>query len=267
MSLFNLLDTIIKKVNSSVKTEIQEFTDEEKKQVKENLGISENDVQSDYNQNDSTQPDYIKNRPFYLKNFDDVVWDGSTEGLVSIDIETLVGLTLHCYLVSDQIIKKEKLLGGKFTYNKNITKIIKDDSNDFYFTQNGSCAETNAGRFFCVTEPNTEFDFTSNLGVKIVFATPGVWFTKAEYNGKIVEQAVSLTTTGDNKLLDTRCIPDIYVKKSEKATPNGVATLDENGKVPVEQLPDNLATTSDLENAITSIDNSLSTAIGSGVLE
>ena len=40
-----------------------------------------------------------------------------------------------------------------------------------------------------------------------------------------------------------------------------------NGKIPDEQLPDTVATKTDLENAITSIDNSLSTAIGSGVLE
>lgn len=40
-----------------------------------------------------------------------------------------------------------------------------------------------------------------------------------------------------------------------------------DGKVPVEQLPDTVATTIELEEAVASIDDSLSTAIGSGVLE
>lgn len=40
-----------------------------------------------------------------------------------------------------------------------------------------------------------------------------------------------------------------------------------DGKIPVEQLPDDIATKIDLENAIAAIDTSLSTAIGSGVLE
>ena len=39
------------------------------------------------------------------------------------------------------------------------------------------------------------------------------------------------------------------------------------GKVPVEQLPDNIATVDDLEEMLISIDNALSLSIGSGVLE
>ena len=40
-----------------------------------------------------------------------------------------------------------------------------------------------------------------------------------------------------------------------------------DGKITDTQLPDTIATKSDLENAVASIDTSLSTAIGSGVLE
>lgn len=39
----------------------QTLTDEQKKQARENIG----DVQPDWNQNDETQPDFVKNRPFY----------------------------------------------------------------------------------------------------------------------------------------------------------------------------------------------------------
>ena len=72
--LFELLNSIISKLNLSVKMESQELTDEQKSQVRENIGAASIDdigegsveqVQTDYNQEDSTQPDYIKNRPFY----------------------------------------------------------------------------------------------------------------------------------------------------------------------------------------------------------
>lgn len=40
-----------------------------------------------------------------------------------------------------------------------------------------------------------------------------------------------------------------------------------DGKVPIEQLPESVATKTDLENVVAEIDESLLTAIGSGVLE
>lgn len=58
----------------------------------------------------------------------------------------------------------------------------------------------------------------------------------------------------------------IYLWSKIKAFLSAKADL-VNGKIPNEQLSDEIATKSDLEEAITSIDNSLSAAIGSGVLE
>lgn len=43
-------------------------------------------ARSDWNQNDETAPDYVKNRPFYISKPEEVIfeWDGNTEGLDSI---------------------------------------------------------------------------------------------------------------------------------------------------------------------------------------
>ena len=42
------------------------------------------------------------------------------------------------------------------------------------------------------------------------------------------------------KQLDEKFIPNIFVKSSEKAKANGVATLDGEGKIPESQIPDDL---------------------------
>ena len=47
-------------------TTTQSLTDTEKKRARDNIGASSfSGVQPDWNQNDETQPDYVKNRPFY----------------------------------------------------------------------------------------------------------------------------------------------------------------------------------------------------------
>lgn len=72
---YNLLEKIIKKLKKTVSTEEQIFTDTEKVQVKSNLGIVE--AQSDWGQNDLTQPDYVKNRTHYIEYVDEEIHNGS----------------------------------------------------------------------------------------------------------------------------------------------------------------------------------------------
>jgi hypothetical protein len=65
--LYELLQGVIQKVNKSVSTDAQQLTEEQKLQVKTNLGISDTTASAipDWNQNDETAPDYVKNRTHY----------------------------------------------------------------------------------------------------------------------------------------------------------------------------------------------------------
>lgn len=61
---FRLANNQIYNVNDSSAVHFdnsQNLTEEQKQQVRENIGV----VQPNWNQNDNTKPDYIKNRPFY----------------------------------------------------------------------------------------------------------------------------------------------------------------------------------------------------------
>ena len=58
------VQTSLAKADTSISYDSQTLTDAQKQQARQNIGAG----QPDWNQNDSTQPDYVKNRPFYTGN-------------------------------------------------------------------------------------------------------------------------------------------------------------------------------------------------------
>lgn len=70
-------------------------------------------VQSNWNQNDETASDYIKNRPFYNKKaFEDIIWDGVIGDKESQHVEEMTGSTDYV-LVSNEVISSSALIGAK----------------------------------------------------------------------------------------------------------------------------------------------------------
>lgn len=66
-ALGTILSKMIGKINTSVQIGEQTLSPDQQAQVKENLGIgASSQVQADWNQNDETAPDYVKNRTHYL---------------------------------------------------------------------------------------------------------------------------------------------------------------------------------------------------------
>ena len=63
-------------------------------------------VQGDWNQNDESQPDYVKNRTHWVETFEPVEWDGSTEGRDSFDASAM-GLGVF-YKISDEVWTKQE---------------------------------------------------------------------------------------------------------------------------------------------------------------
>ena len=68
--LYDLLSSLIEKVNSTVKVSAQTLTDEQKTQARANIGAAADggggaSVQSNWSQNDETENDFIKNRTHY----------------------------------------------------------------------------------------------------------------------------------------------------------------------------------------------------------
>lgn len=81
-------------------------------------------VQSDYLQNDSEQPDYIKNKPFYEESVTGEVvleWDGDTAEKTVIEFD---GVTM--VKLSDSMPEPEELVGGSIVVDGETTSITAD---------------------------------------------------------------------------------------------------------------------------------------------
>lgn len=81
-------------------------------------------VQSDWNQNDETASDYIKNKPFYQEaGYEDITWDGNTDGKTVFD-------NTH-YLVSTSVLDQSYFIGATITIisrSTSDTKVLESTS-------------------------------------------------------------------------------------------------------------------------------------------
>lgn len=135
----------------------------------------------DWNQNDSTASDYIKNRPGgYTVNYPalDIEWDGVTGDRVSVDVDGRKYVK-----VSDEIPKSEQLVGGSFTLKvgnaSNTVNIADEYINDF---GNGIYG---LDPFVVVNKAPANFVNPDTGDVMAVFQEMGVYFAYID-NGDIM---------------------------------------------------------------------------------
>ena len=88
-------------------------------------------VQSDYEQNDSTQPDYIKNRPFYKE--ENICFDQDVEAYEA-DLGFYGGDVDYAILNSNEITAAEVLFNGE-TYTYNITPEMPFLGNGWFYVE------------------------------------------------------------------------------------------------------------------------------------
>lgn len=82
--------------------------------------------QADWNQNDETADDYVKNRPggYVVSDEINITWDGNVEGLTSVHIDDTHGL----YKISDAIFTTDQIIGVTVTFSDNsFFSIAKSD--------------------------------------------------------------------------------------------------------------------------------------------
>lgn len=135
-------------------------------------------VQTDWNQNDATAKDYIKNRPGgYTKTTTgyEITWDGVVGDKVVVD-----GGDAQLVKVSDRVFTVEELIGATVTVGDQSVTI----NNDSIQSQNGVIIE-DVGVFVCAT-PTTIQGF--------MIPEAGTYFVKAE-NGFISSLSKPDSTT------------------------------------------------------------------------
>ena len=163
----------------------------------------EKQVQTDWNQNDATAKDYIKNRPGgYEKGFE-ITWDGDTTDRVKAIMENPL---FEFYKVSDKILTADQIIGATITTVQNgVTQqiVITDEDiseEEFGYSTLGFLIATKQGTF------NMEGD-------NISIPEPGIYFMSAGADGHsmFVSSLFNITVHP----FDDKYIPDSIARKDE----------------------------------------------------
>lgn len=173
-------------------------------------------VQSDWNQNDETASDYIKNRPFYTINMDSVTWDGSTDGKIK---------TGFYYLVSEQEFNESYFLGATVTIISTTLSTGTSEKNDAVVASwkasqsfNNHVSTNNIVKFYessgsevnfmyYILEDNTEQIISASSS--FLFPKKGLYFMRYE-DDDVLAYASSLVPSGANnkyKTLNSNYLP------------------------------------------------------------
>lgn len=193
-------------------------------------------VQSDYAQNDSTQLDYIKNRPFYRSEGYSYEWDGKATD----ESKKVSGNDPHFfyYKISDNIMTVSDLVGAKVILSNGTRTISESDINEY---GNGSFYYKLLSYVFIIACVETG-SFDTSLGE--LELTPGLWFLNGGFYAQelkkdadikqIDNEFIAKATTIDEANADLPVTAGLI--KTELAKKADLV----GGKIPVEQLPDGI---------------------------
>ena len=155
-------------------------------------------VQSDWEQNDNTSVDYIKNRPFYEDVSVNITWDGDTAGKTEVDLTSALGFNV--YLVSDATPSAEDLIGATLSISTGSDTMEVTLSSEYVQTISDNIIVLLDGYAFVVLADNSEHN-------GITFPSKGTYFVNSD--GVYVS---GLTKKVVNKI-------------DKKFIPNGIDTL------------------------------------------
>ena len=160
-------------------------------------------VQTDWNQNDTTAKDYIKNRPGGYEEGFEITWDGDTTDRVKAIMENPL---FEFYKVSDKILTADQIIGATITTVQNgVTQqiVITDEDiseEEFGYSTLGFLIATKQGTF------NMEGD-------NISIPEPGIYFMSAGADGH--SMFVSSLSNITVHPFDDKYIPDSIARKDE----------------------------------------------------
>lgn len=239
------IQTEIDRINNA-KSEIAEAISEKGVAVAEGTSIDDfapliasiatggSSVQSDYAQNDSTQPDYIKNRPFYRSEGYSYEWDGTAPD----ETKKVGGGQYYFYKISDKTMAISDLVGATANTNTSYTLPITESSIKTY--ENGSFAYRYSGYeliFVCVEAGS----FSTILGTAEL--TPGLWLLNGGFYVAELEKGAGIKQIDNEFIAKATAIDEanadlpVTAELVESELKNKADLVD--GKIPVEQLPDN----------------------------
>jgi hypothetical protein len=158
--------------------------------------------QADYNQNDETAIDYIKNRPFY--EYDKVItWDGSTDGRDSLVLDE--GMIF--YKVSDDIFDFTENTPYTLNANGEIVEYTDSYAEEIEGMYSGLFVKVSYMPIAVVVKDKDAF--TADTGLEVT--SNGLYFIRYD-NGENVFYTSSIKLGFIIKKLDEKFIPDTIAR-------------------------------------------------------
>lgn len=188
----------------------QELTEEQKAQARENIGaLAEGEggseqIQVDFAQNDETQLDYIKNRPFYDTRIRSYYSQAENPNPVSFDC---AAINYSFHKVSDLVISREEIFGNTQIIVSGI--LLEPKENEILVEGDGFIVVQTQTRGFAFINKVGTINFTFS-GYPLSVNVPEVGIYHIQYLGSsIPEGRVIEIQTGDGELkqLDPKYIP------------------------------------------------------------
>ena len=158
-------------------------------------------VQSDWNQNDATAKDYIKNRPGGYEENLEITWDGDTTGRVSATAENV---PFVWYKVSDKILTADQVIGSTIT-------LVQNGVSKQMVVTGEAVIEVEVGimvnEFVIIATKQGTFNIQ---GINASVPEPGVYFTRSGDTTYVSFLSRIITHPFDDKY-----IPDSIARKAE----------------------------------------------------
>ena len=178
----------------------------------------------------------VDNKPFYEEVVDNIIsWNGIISDKDNITVQ-FSDISVTFYKVSDNYISKEDIINSTVVCNESNISII---ASDIILTNTTGSYVANI--YVAVASSDNEV-VTGNIGPienNIIFPSKGIYLSKFITNDNItiITSSLSIKVTEVKKHLDSKFISDDIMRTSEKGTSGGVATLGDDGKIPISQLP------------------------------
>lgn len=169
------------------------------------LNVSGGGTQADWNQNDETAADYVKNRPGGYEGRIEITWDGDTTGRAKATVENVPGAW---YKVSDKILTADDIKGGTITVIQNgVSQSLVVPSDEILRSDYGVVVGENA---VMISAKQGIFDIG---GYNISIPESGTYFTSVSANGHSL--SVSSFSNIAVHPFDDKYIPNTIARKAE----------------------------------------------------
>ena len=202
------------KVVKNVSETVKQIED---KYISENIARIDDLMQSDYDQNDSSSLDHIKNRPFY-KETREITWDGDTTSKTAVNLTENISYYKVADIPNDIKLSDIENSTTEFVANDGSSTVFTKDNASFNLYTNVYVACSSSGIFYS-TDGKTWMPTTVSNSITRIVCINGIlfaWLSRSANNGSGLWYSFNgidwnKTSINSNSIADVKYDNGLYV--------------------------------------------------------